>query len=155
MAKGFKDEKGKFKPFQKGREVRIKKGDLEGHIGTITRVTDDDGQRFLRIKIDKLKKSVEKTPDEVKLIPELELPEEFSKLKDFEGKDEWFLSTGDDANDTREFIADTRKDDFENFMILIREGAIEQAYGFNGFADDERDVTRLETAEEHVARVVV
>jgi len=48
--------------FKKGREVRIKSGDLEGHFGKITRVTDDDGQRFLRVKIDKLKKiSWEKT----------------------------------------------------------------------------------------------
>lgn len=150
-----KQQKAMFASLKKGREVRIKKGDLEGHFGVITRVTDDDDQRFLRIKIDKLKKSVEKTPDEVKLIPELNLSEEFSKLKDFEDKEGWALSIDDDAKETKEFIADPRKNDFDSFMILIREGAIEQAYGFNGIPDDETDVTRLETSDEHLARVIV
>jgi len=148
-------EKAMFASLKKGREVRIKKGDLEGHFGVITRVTDDDDQRFLRIKIDKLQKSVEKTPDEVKLIPELMLEQEFNTIEDFKNKEEWFLSSGDDAEFTKEFIADRRKDEFDGFMVLIKEGEIEQAYGFNGEPILNKCVTRLETADEHLARVIV
>lgn len=139
---------------KKGREVRIKSGDEQGNFGVIERITEDAGKQFLRIKLDKLNKHVEKTPDEITPIPEISLVEEFSKLEDFEGKEEWALSTGDDAEATKDFIADPRKDDFDGFMILIKDGAIEQAYGFNGTRDD-TDVTRLETSEEHLERVIV
>ncbi len=139
---------------KKGREVRIKSGDEQGNFGVIERITEDAGKQFLRIKLDRLNKHVEKTPDEITPIPEISLVEEFSKLEDFEGKEEWALSTGDDAEATKDFIADPRKDDFDSFMILIDEGAIEQAYGFNGTMDH-TDVTRLETVEEHLKRVIV
>jgi len=155
MAKGFKDQSGKFIPLKKGREVRIKSGDERGNFGTIERVTEDDGKQFLRIKLDKLNKHVEKTSDEVTPIPEISLVEEFDKIGDFENKENWFLSVGDDATFTKDFIADPRKDDFDGFMILQKDGEIAQAYGFNGEPTRSNDVTRLETSSEHLERVIV
>lgn len=139
---------------KKGREVRIKSGDEEGNFGVIEKITEDEGKQFLRIKLDKLNKHVEKTPDEITPIKEVSLVQEFEDVEDFEGKDEWVLSTGDDAEATKDFIADPRKDEFESFMIKVGDGSIDQAYGFNGFSNH-ASVTRLETSEEHLKRVIV
>lgn len=156
-----KQEKAMFAKFHKGQEVRIKEGKAEGNFGKITDIFEEKGKKLLQIKLDKLGndpefkgKSLTKETEEIKTIRPVNLKQEFSVAGDFEGKDEWVLSTGDDAEDTKEFISDERKDDFENFFIKITEGDIEEAYGFDGISDDS-PVTRLETASERLERVIV
>ncbi len=154
-------EKAIHAQFHKGQEVRIKQGAEDGNFGKITKVLQTDGKKLLQIKLDRLGndpkfkgKSITKKPDQIKTIKPVNLKQEFSIAGDFEGKEEWVLSTGDDAKETKEFISDERKDDFEDFFIKINEGDIEEAYGFDGIGDDS-PVTRLETASERLERVIV
>lgn len=157
-------EKAIHAQFHKGQEVRIKEGSEDGNFGKITKVLERDGKKLLQIKLDRLGndpkfkgKSITKEPDQIKTIKPVNLKEEFSKASDFEGKDEWALSTNDDAQQTKEFISDERKDEFDAFFIKINEGEIEEAYGVStsgGFVSDDDDVTRLETASERLERVL-
>jgi len=142
--------------FKKGREVRIKVGEHEGEFGTIKKVTDDEGKRFLRIKLDKIKKTIEQTTEEVKLIPEKNLPQEFDTIEDMEGREDFILvQDSQDIDATREFIADPRKEEFDGYFVKIGEGEITQAYGFNGTPFLKASLTRLETADENLRRTIV
>jgi len=158
-------EKAIHAQFHKGQEVRIKEGTEDGNFGKITKILERDGKKLLQIKLDRLGnspefkgKSITKKPDQIKTIKPVNLKDEFSTAGDFEGKEEWVLSTGDDAKETKEFISDERKDDFENFYIKVKEGDIEEAYGVDdssGIIFNESPVTRLETASERLERVIV
>jgi len=161
MVLSKEQQKAMFAKLHKGQEVRIKEGAEDGNFGKITKIIEEDGKKLLQIKLDRLGndpkfkgKSITKEPNQIKTIKPANLKEEFSVAGDFGGKEEWVLSTGDDAKETKEFISDERKDDFEDFFIKIKEGDIEEAYGFDGISDDS-PVTRLETASERLERVIV
>lgn len=142
--------------FSKGREVRIKTGEHEGQFGTIKKVTDDEGKRFLRIKLDRMNKTVEHTTEEVKLIPEAKLNQEFETIGDIEDDEDFILVQGEDeVSETKEFIADKDKEEYDGLFVKIENGEIVQAYGFNGTPTLDNGLTRLETAEEHLKRVIV
>lgn len=143
--------------FKKGNQVRIKKGEFEGQFGVITRVTDDEGKRFLQVKLEKLKKTVEKTTDEVKVIPEAELEQEFKTIRDIDGRDDFTLVDVDtDVEATKDMLADKDKNDFDGFFVKIEDGEITQAYGFSGNIPNlDKSLTRVETTSESLKRRIV
>ena len=152
-----KHEKFVHSLFKKGREVKINMGDHDGEFGVIKRVADDEGKRFLRIKLDNSNKSIEQTTEEVKLIPEKNLPEEFNTIGDIGDREDFMLVNIDtDVEATKDMIADPRKDDFGGFFVKIGDGEILEAYGFSGnIAYKRLSLTRLETTTEHLKRTIV
>ncbi len=143
--------------YKKGTEVRIKTGKDDGQFGVVKKVTDDEGKRFLRIKLQDSNRTVEHTTDEVKLIAEANLPQEFNTIGDIGEREDFILVNVDtDVEATKDMIADPRKDDFGGFFVKIGEGEILQAYGFSGnIAYNKLSLTRLETSTEHLKRVIV
>jgi len=143
--------------FKKNSEVRIKVGEHEGQFGVVKKVTDDEGKRFLRIKLEKSNKMIEQTSDEVKIIAEAKLPQEFNTIGDLQDREDFLLVSVDtDIEATKDMIADPRKDDYDGFFIKTGEGEILQAYGFKGAVPKlDADLTRLETTTEHLKRVIV
>ena len=150
-----KGQRVQFDLIKKGDEVRVSfpeklhNSEEEGHFGFVT--GKKDGKVQVRIK--KLRKTILIEPEFLKFVPPPMLEEKFSRLDEI--GDDFALSTGDDADSTREHISDDRAKEFDNFFVKIKDGEIIEAYGFNGTGYIGAQPTRLETASEMLERSIV
>lgn len=139
----------------KGSLVKIKSGKHQGETGEVKKITDDEGKRFLQIKIERLDKQVEENSDDVTLISEPDLKREFDTIEDI-GEDEGFILVQDsqDIDELKHSIPDPSAKDYDGFFVKVGDGEITEVYGFEGSVPRlDAPVARLETEHDRKKRI--
>lgn len=142
--------------FRKGGNVKIRSGDLQGEIGEIKKVTDDEGQRFLQIKLRNKNKTIEKSTDEVKLLEESEI-EPSQTIADLQGRDDLILVQQDqEVQELRDMLPDKKSvKDFDGFFVKVGDGELTEVFGFEGSVPSlDTPIQKLETPEQFLKRKV-
>lgn len=139
----------------KGSLVKIKTGKHQGEVGEVKKITDDEGKRFLQIKIERLNKQVEENSDDVTLISQPELKREFDTIDDFNEREDFILiQDSQDIDELKHSIPDPSAKDYDGFFVKVGDGEITEVYGFEGSVPRlDTPVERLETEHDRKKRI--